>query len=48
MVISKAQPLKMDKVEKGIGGVDRAIETATREVKPDHMTCFLIALDAFP
>ncbi|KAK2647988.1 hypothetical protein Ddye_015477 [Dipteronia dyeriana] len=42
------KPLKMDKVEEGAGRVDGTIETATTEVKLDHITSLLVALHAIP
>ena len=48
VVISKIQPLKMNKAEKAAVGDHRTIETAATEVKANHMTSVLIAFNTIP
>jgi hypothetical protein len=47
-IISKIKPLKLKKAEEAVVGVDRTIETTAIEIKVDHMTCVLIALNPIP
>ena len=37
IIVSQIKPLKMNKMEKAAGGVNRTIEAATIEVQANHM-----------
>ena len=48
MIVSEIKPLKMNKMEMAAGGVKRTVETATIEVKANHMARELITLYPIP
>ena len=48
MIVSKIMPLKMNEIEKAAGGVKRTVETATIEVKANHMAREVITLYPIP
>ena len=48
MIVSKIKPLKMNKMEKAAGGVNRTIEAATIEVQANHMAREVITLYPIP
>lgn len=48
VIVGKAKPLKMIKVEKATCEVDKTIEAAATKVKSNDITRILVAFNAIP